>query len=86
MKGSLPDSPHNPIGLLGAMLAWHGTDNLAERPTAADDARDAEVLAAHRAHLAAQCVKRVTAARARVTARAALGGVGHTAARAAADR
>lgn len=81
VKGTLPHNPHKPIGLLGAMLAWHGTDHLADRPAAADDAREAEQLAAHRAHLAAQATERADADRARATARAALGGPGHTAAR-----
>jgi hypothetical protein len=84
VKGSLPDHPHKPIGLLGAMLTWHGADNLADRPAAADDAREAEQLAAHRAHLAAQATERADAQRARASARAALGGPGHTAAREAA--
>lgn len=38
----IADSPHKPIGLLGAILAWHGRDNLIDRPTALDDARDAD--------------------------------------------
>lgn len=43
----LPDRPHKPIGLLYAILAWHGAQNsLADRPAAADLARDAEELAA----------------------------------------
>ena len=37
----IADRPHKPIGLLGAILAWHGRDNLVDRPTALDDARDA---------------------------------------------
>ncbi|AGZ54653.1 helix-turn-helix domain-containing protein (plasmid) [Mycobacterium intracellulare subsp. chimaera] len=59
----IPDSPTRPIGLLGAILAWHGTDNLTERPAALDEAREAQARAAeerrrahsaaeHRAHLA----------------------------------
>uniref|UniRef100_UPI0009FEF307 helix-turn-helix domain-containing protein n=2 Tax=Mycobacteriaceae TaxID=1762 RepID=UPI0009FEF307 len=59
----IPDSPARPIGLLGAILAWHGADNLADRPAALDEAREAQARAAeerrraqsaaeHRAHLA----------------------------------
>jgi hypothetical protein len=81
----LPERPHKPIGLLHAILAWHGHDNLADRPAAADLAREAEELAAHRARIAAQMAARADAARARAAGRAALGGPGHTAARAAAD-
>ena len=79
VNGSLPDSPHRPIGLLGAMLAWHGNDTA--RPAALDDAREAEELAAARARVAAQHVERVAAAEARAVGRAAVGGAGHTAAR-----
>nr|WP_244604094.1 helix-turn-helix domain-containing protein [Mycobacterium attenuatum] len=61
----IPDSPARPIGLLGAILAWHGTDNLADRPAALDEAREAQArrveqagraasAAAHDAHLAAR--------------------------------
>lgn len=50
----IPDYPHKPIGLLGAMLAWHGTEHLAERPAALDEAREAAELAAHQTHLAEQ--------------------------------
>lgn len=79
VNGSLPDSPHRPIGLLGAMLAWHGNDTA--RPAALDDAREAEELAAARTRVAAQHVERVAAAEARAVGRAAVGGTGHTAAR-----
>lgn len=60
----IPDAPARPIGLLGAILAWHGPDNLADRPAALDEAREAQARAAdeelrraesaasHRAHLA----------------------------------
>jgi hypothetical protein len=81
----LPESPHKPIGLLGAMLAWHTTHNtLADRPAAADMAREAEELAADRARIAAQMAARADAAHARAAGCAALGGPGHTAARVAA--
>lgn len=79
VKGTLPDSPHRPIGLLGAMLAWHG--NVTARPAALDDAREAEELAAARARVAAQHVERAAAAEARAAGRGAVGGPGHTAAR-----
>ncbi|WP_375489040.1 helix-turn-helix domain-containing protein, partial [uncultured Mycobacterium sp.] len=68
----LPESPHKPIGLLGAILAWH--DNLAERPAAADEARDHAELAADRARVAAQFAERDANARAREQGRAALNG------------
>ena len=82
VRGWLPDAPHKPIGLLGAMLAWHG--DLAERPAAADMAREAAELAAHRVQLAAQLAERTEAAQARAVGRAALDGPGHAAARRAA--
>jgi hypothetical protein len=80
----IPDNPHKPIGLLGAILAWHGADNLDDRPAALDDARAAAELAAARARIAAQFAERDTAAAARAAGRAAQGGPGHTAAREAA--
>jgi hypothetical protein len=79
VRGWLPDDPHKPIGLLGAMLAWHG--DLDERPAAADMAREAAELAAHRAQLAAQLAGRTAAAHARAVGRAALDSPGHAAAR-----
>jgi hypothetical protein len=36
---TIPDNPHKPIGLLGAILNWHA--NLDARPAALDDAREA---------------------------------------------
>jgi hypothetical protein len=80
----IPDRPHKPIGLLGAMLAWHGRDNLAERPAALDEAREAAERAAHQTHLVAQRAAHAEHQRARQAGRQALAGVGHTAARAAA--
>lgn len=80
----IPDRPHKPIGLLGAVLAWHGHDNLDQRPAALDEAREAAEDAAHRARLAAAHRAHTEHQRARETARAALGGAGHTAARQAA--
>lgn len=80
----LPDAPHKPIGLLRAILAWHA--DLAERPAALEEAREAAERAARRAQLAAQLAGRAEAERARVVGRAALGGAGHAAARAVADQ
>lgn len=82
VKGALPDHPHRPIGLLGAMLSWHG--DLTARPAALDDARDAEELAAARARIRAARVDHARAQVARAAGRAAVGGPGHTAARDAA--
>lgn len=76
----IPDHPHKPIGLLGAILAWHGRDNLGERPAALDEAREAAQLAADRARIAAQLAARETTATARAAGRAALSGPGHAAA------
>jgi hypothetical protein len=84
VKGWIPADPHTPIGLLGAMLSWHGHDHLADRPAAYDMAREAEELANARARVAAQQVERAAATAARAVGRAAVGGAGHTAARAAA--
>ncbi|BBZ15069.1 helix-turn-helix domain-containing protein [Mycobacterium branderi] len=75
----MPDSPHKPIGLLGAILAWH--DNLDERPAAADVARELAELAAARARVAEQIARREQAERAREAGREALNGPGHAAAR-----
>ena len=79
VRGWVPDDPHKPIGLLGAMLAWHG--DLTERPAAVDMAREAAELAAARARVAAQLADRDRAGAARAAGRAALGGAGHAAAR-----
>jgi hypothetical protein len=75
----LPECPHKPIGLLGAILAWH--DNLDDRPAAADEARDRAELAADRARIAAQLAERDANARARAQGRAALNGPGRAAVR-----
>ena len=80
----LPGAPHRPIGLVGAILAWHGVERLGERPAALEEAREATELAAARARVAAQPVERANHEQARAAGRAALGGAGHTAARAAA--
>lgn len=80
---TVPDSPYKPIGLLGAILVWHGRDNFVERPAALDEAREAAELAADRARIAAQLDAREATAAARAAGRAALTGPGHAAARAA---
>jgi hypothetical protein len=79
----LPDNPHKPIGLLGAMLAAHG--DLANRPAAYDVAREQEELAAERARIAAQLAARDTNRQAREAGRAALSGPGREAAGKALD-
>jgi hypothetical protein len=80
----IPDSPHKPIGLLGAILGWHGRDNLAQRPAALEEAREAAERAAHQAHLVAARAAHTEHLRAREAGRRAVGGTGHAAARAAA--
>lgn len=82
----IPDHPARPIGLLGAILSWHGTDNLADRPAAAELAREAEELAAHQTRRAAAAAAHTAHLVARDQARAALQGRGHAAARAEALR
>ncbi|GAB4686162.1 hypothetical protein MOKP106_42570 [Mycobacterium avium subsp. hominissuis] len=79
----IPDSPARPIGLLGAILAWHGLDNLAERPAALDEAREAHARAAQQQRRAASAASCRADAAARVAGRAALSGPGHAEARAA---
>lgn len=73
----IPDTPHKPIGLLGAILAWHGTECLDQRPAAADIAREAEHRAADHARRAERAADLREHARARAAGRAALGGSGH---------
>lgn len=75
----VPDSPHKPAGLLGHILKWHG--NLAERPAALDEAREAEQLAADRARIAQNTAAREAHRRGREIGRAALNGPGRAAAR-----
>lgn len=79
VHGWLPTAPHRPVGLLGAVLRWHG--DTAVRPAALDEAREAAELAAARERVAAQFDERDRAAAARAVGRAALGGGGHTQAR-----
>ena len=84
VHGWVPDNPHTAIGLLGAMLAWHGDP--AVRPAAAEMAREAAELAAARARMAEQFAERERAAAARAAGQAALTGSGRAAAlRAAAE-
>ncbi|OBR99774.1 plasmid replication protein [Mycobacterium gordonae] len=75
----VPESPHKPIGLLGAILAAHG--DLANRPAALEVAREQEELARHRAHLAAQRAASDAHRAACDAGRAALSGPGRQAAR-----
>lgn len=82
VRGWIPDTPHTAIGLLGAMLTWHG--DLSVRPAALDMARDAAELAATRTRIAEQLTERDCHAAARDAGRAALAGPGHAAARQAA--
>ncbi|MEW5811490.1 MAG: hypothetical protein AB1925_18775 [Actinomycetota bacterium] len=74
----IPDTPHKPIGLLGAILAAHG--NPAERPSALEEAREAAEFTLTRKRIAAQFAERDAALRAREAARAALTGSGRQAA------
>lgn len=74
----IPDAPHKPIGLLGAILAAHG--NPAERPSALEEAREAAEFTLTRKRIAAQFAERDAALRARQAARAALSGSGRRAA------
>lgn len=80
----IPDHPHKPIGLLGAILAWHGRERLDERPAVLDEAREVAELAAHQAHLCAQRPAQAEHQRAREAGRRALASPGHAAARAVA--
>ncbi|MGY4646614.1 hypothetical protein ACVWWN_000410 [Mycobacterium sp. URHB0021] len=75
----IPDAPHKPIGLLGAILAAHG--NLDDRPAALDIAREQAELAEARARVSAQLAGREANARGRDVGRAALAGPGREAAR-----
>ena len=63
VHGWVPENPHTAIGLLGAMLTWHGDP--AVRPAALDMAREAAELAAARARVAEQFAERDRAALAR---------------------
>ena len=75
----LPEIPHKPIGLLGAMLAAHG--DLKNRPSAYEVARESEELAQARVRIAAQLAARDANRQARDAGRAALSGAGRQAAR-----
>ena len=75
----LPESPHKPIGLLGAIIAAHG--NLDERPAALDVAREQEELAHAHQRAAQQLIERESSKHARDAGRAALSGAGRDAVR-----
>lgn len=75
--------PHKPAGLLGYLLRWHG--NLDDRPSALDEAREAQELDAIRARQAENASELQRNLRAREQGRAALSGPGHRAARLALD-
>jgi hypothetical protein len=75
----IPEDPHKPIGLLGAILAAHG--NLQERPSALDEARELAELAAARERRAQQLAESDAHRAAREAGRAALSGAGREAAR-----
>ena len=78
VHGWVPDNPHTAIGLLGAMLAWHGDP--AVRPAAAEMAQEAAELAAARARVAEQFAERDRAAAARAAGHAVRTGAGRAAA------
>ena len=75
----IPDQPHKPIGLLGAILAAHG--DLDNRPAALDEARERAELAAARDRVARQRAEREVNRQAREAGRAALSGPGRAAVR-----
>jgi hypothetical protein len=75
----IPEDPHKPIGLLGAILAAHG--DLEDRPAAYDVAREEAELAQRRTRLADQRAEREANHLARQAAVAALSGSGRAAAR-----
>ena len=75
----LPDSPHRPIGLLGKILAIH--ENLDDRPSALDVAREQEELARARQRVAKQHAERRLAEQAREIGRIAASGPGREAVR-----
>jgi hypothetical protein len=80
----MPEQPHKPIGLLAAILAWHG--NLDDRPAALEEAREAQELDAARERIRRQIAQRAESARARAQAQQALSGAGRAAAIAVAAR
>jgi hypothetical protein len=77
VRGWVPEDPHTAIGLLGAMLAWHG--DLSVRPAAVEMAREAAELVAARERVRAQIDGRDTAGAARAAGQAALAGPGRAA-------
>ena len=70
----VPAIPHKPAGLLGRILAWHG--NLEERPSALDEAREAQELAAVRERIARAQADSEEHRKARERGREARGGAG----------
>lgn len=66
----IPTNPHKPIGLLGAIVKWHGHDNLDDRPAVLEDARRAAERHRDRQRRAADqaVIDRGLAARARALA------------------
>ena len=81
----VPDAPYKPIGLLGSMIAWHGRENLDQRPATYDQARDTAHHAARRARIAAQAAQAEQHARDREQRRHTPPCAGRLAARAAAQ-
>ena len=75
----IPDQPHKPIGLMGAILAGHG--DFSDRPTALDDARQRDDLASRRTWRAAVRADAARQAQARQQAKDALDGPGRAACR-----
>ena len=75
----LPESPHKPIGLLAAILTAH--EDLTNRPSALEVAREREELEQARARITAQLAARDANHQAREAGRAALSGPGREAAR-----
>ena len=73
----IPDSPARPIGLLGAILAWHGADNLADRPAVLDEAREAQARVTAQARRAATAAAHRAEVAARAAGAAAMSGPGH---------
>lgn len=82
---AIPNNPYKPIGLLGAILGWHG--DLEDRPAALDEAREAAELADARARQAAAAAERAQAQRdRRAAAASAAAGTGRAEFRAEAAR
>jgi len=77
----IADSPERPVALLGAILAWHLRHNaLADRPSAADEAREARELERRRQQRAAAEAESAERRAGRERGIAALSGPGRAAA------